>query len=147
MTPARVGTLVFFTIVIGPLFTAPGYSVQSHSISELGAQTTPNSWIMNVGFVSFGIGVLPDAVMRFRSTPIGALSFSVFGLSMILTGFFSHRPIDLSLPYDVVHDQLHTFFSGAIGTSFAVGTLSFAFSEPARLAKVACAAASASVER
>jgi len=144
MNSTRIG--VFFAIlaiVVSPLFAAPGYSILEHSISELGAQMTPNAWIMNFGFLLFGLGILVDAVRRLRDAPLGAISFIVFGMSMMFNGVFSHRPIDPDIPYDLLEDQLHSMFSGGVGVAFAVGTLCFAFAEEDRRAKVACVLASA----
>jgi hypothetical membrane protein len=47
-----VGVIVALTaIVAGPFFSVPGYSSVRNAISELGAQASPNAWIMNAGFV------------------------------------------------------------------------------------------------
>jgi len=59
------------------------------------------------------IGVLIDAARRIRDIPIGALAFTAFGISMMLTAVFSHRPIDLNLFYNQLHDFLHSVFSGS----------------------------------
>lgn len=145
MNPTRIGILAATAaIIISPLFTAPGYSLLRHSVSELGAQCAPNAWIMNLGFVVFGLGVFADAAKRIRDVPAGAISFMVFGASMALAGIISHRPIDRALSYDVLQDQLHSALAAGVGVGFAVGTLCFAFAVSGRSARIACGMASAS---
>lgn len=128
-------------IVVMPALTAPGYSIIRHSISELGAQVTPASWLMNLGFWAFGLGVTADAIRRYSDQPIGALAFTIFGLSMILCGLFSHRPIDETLPFSQQEDDLHSVFASLAGTSFVFGAISFAFTQRETWRRLACLAA------
>lgn len=51
----------------------------------------------------------------------------MFGLAMIMTALFSHRPIDPAAPYVVFEDDMHSFFSSVVGASFAIGVLAFGF--------------------
>lgn len=144
ITPVRLGIVVAaIALVAGPFMTAPEYSSLKHSISELGAQATQNAWLMNLGFFCFGVGTALDAARAFRYSPVGSIAFVAFGLSMVLTGVFSHRPIDPYTEYSVLQDQLHTVFSAAVGTGFAVGTLAFGFAASRRSARFACFSATA----
>jgi Protein of unknown function (DUF998) len=114
-------------IAIGPFFNVADYSSLRHSTSELGAQGAPGAWIMNAGFAAFGLGVLIDAVRAFRASPAPAGAFIVFGSAMIMTAFFSHRPIDPDAAYVVFEDDMHSIFSSVVGASFAIGVFAFGF--------------------
>ena len=59
--------LITVAIVLGPLYTASGYSIVTNLVSELGAQHMPNAWIMNAGFIAFGVGVTVSAARRAHS--------------------------------------------------------------------------------
>ena len=125
-------------IVATPFVTAPGYSVVRHSISELGAQDAPYAWIMNAGFAAFGLGVLVDAVGRWRRAwPVG-LAFTGFGLSLFAVAAFSHRPIDPAAPYSVRSDEIHSVFAAAMGLFFCLGVLLQFLRERALLRRAAC---------
>lgn len=128
LSATHVGVAVAATaIAIGPFFNVADYSSLRHSTSELGAQGAPGAWIMNAGFAAFGFGVLIDAVRAFRASPAPAVAFVVFGLAMIMTAVFSHRPIDPAAPYVAFEDDMHSFFSSLVGASFAIGVLAFGF--------------------
>ena len=51
----RIGIAIFtLSVVLGPLYTVPDYSVVSNLISELGDQHTQNNFIMIIGFIALG---------------------------------------------------------------------------------------------
>lgn len=144
MSATLLGVIVALTaIIVGPYFTAPGYSSVGNAISELGAQATPNAWIMNTGFVAYGLGVLVDAIRRLRTAPLVAVAFMVFGLAMCLNAVFSHRPIDHAIPYDVRADEFHSLFATAVGISFTFGAIAQSFLERGLWLRLACYAAAA----
>jgi hypothetical protein len=128
LSPTLIGALIAAAaMAIGPAFNVEGYSSMHHSTSELGAQDTQGAWIMNAGFIAFGAGVLTDALRGFRGAYIPAALFAVFGAAMILTGIFSHRPIDPDAAYSVLEDDLHSVFSSIVGAAFAFGVLTFMY--------------------
>lgn len=134
-----LGVIVAFTaIAIAPYVVAPDYSVVANAISELGAQETPNAWVMNTGFVVYGLGVLVDAAGRLRRAPIVGIAFAVFGVAMIMNAVFSHRPIDPTLAYDVREDELHSLFATIVGFAFTIGAVSQSILERRRWRRLAC---------
>ena len=48
-------------IIIGPYLTAPGYSSVTNAISELGAQSTPNAWMMFAISFAWLVVFLPES--------------------------------------------------------------------------------------
>ncbi|MER2531972.1 MAG: DUF998 domain-containing protein, partial [Candidatus Competibacter sp.] len=103
---AKLGILTFAaTILLGPLYTVEGYSVTANTISELGAQRTPNNVVAIIGFVAFGLGIASDW-LRHRSW--ATVPFLLFGIFVAAAGLLPHRPIDPEIPYnDLVH-RLHS---------------------------------------
>lgn len=118
LSPRRAGILAFVAAAAaGPWYTAPGYSVVGHVISQLGAQNTPNRGIMIAGFLALGAGLAIDGLRHFRGP---AIPLTAFGLAMALAGLFGHRPIDPALPYDELADQIHSLLATAAGISITV---------------------------
>ena len=113
--------LITVAIVLGPLYTASGYSIATNLVSELGAQHMPNAWIMNAGFIAFGVGVTVSAARRARATPFTAGMFLVFGMAMALAGVFSHQPLDRSTHYDELAARLHSLCATVAGFAFTIG--------------------------
>ena len=47
ITSTKVGIIVFaLAVLLGPLYTVDEYSIVTNLVSELGAQHTPNNFIM-----------------------------------------------------------------------------------------------------
>lgn len=134
-----IGVIAALTaIVVAPFFSVPEYSSARNAISELGAQGSPNAWIMRAGFVAYGLGVLVDAARRLRVTPLVGVVFVVFGLAMAMSAVFSHRPVDQTLSYDVREDELHSLFATVVGFAFTFGAVAQSFIERSLWRRLAC---------
>lgn len=117
--PTRVGIIVFaLAILLGPLYTAEEYSIISNSVSELGAQHTPNNFIMICAFITFGVGIVLDGVKRFQ---FPLLPFILFGLAMAIVGVFPHKPVDSSQSFNAIYHNLHGILASIAGTAITVG--------------------------
>ena len=87
----RFGILLFVTLAaLGPLYTAPGYSLISNVISELAAQSTPCNYVMAAGFVILGLSITIDGLRPWR---LMHLPYIAFGLFFGAAGLFGHKPI------------------------------------------------------
>jgi len=106
--------VVFFL----PDYSAPGYSIIHNTTSELGAQQTPNAWIMNLTFILLGLGSLISGWAALGKLWFHRIALIVFSLSLILVGIFHHMPIDPELTYSVREDDLHSIFASLTGFSF-----------------------------
>ena len=98
------------------LISFEGYSLLSNTTSHLGAQGSPNAWVMNFVFMCLGImsiWITLSSNIRFYQV-VG----TIFGLSLILTGVFRHAPLTDSTQFNLFHDQLHSIFASATGFSF-----------------------------
>ena len=120
MSRTQWGVLAFVAAAaLGPLYTAPGYSVLSNVISELAAQNTPRNAIMVVAFLLLGGAVALDGLQPARAP---RMPFVVFGLAFAAAGLFGHKPITPGVPYlawvDTVHSQLATVSGIALTVGF-----------------------------
>ena len=119
ITPTKVGIIVFIlAVLLGPLYTVNGYSIVTNLVSELGAQHTPNNFIMICAFITLGMGIVIDGVRMFQ-TPL--LPFILFGVAMVIVGIFPHKPLDASQSFNIMYHNLHGIVASIAGTAITVG--------------------------
>jgi hypothetical membrane protein len=123
----NLSTYVYLSMIlvvfILPFFSMEGYSIIKNTTSQLGAQLTPNAWLMNTVFFLLGLTYAYE-FLRFNQLnwTIRIMVF-IFGASLIGTAIFSHAPIDSSLVYNAWEDKLHSFFATVTGFSFVASSL------------------------
>jgi len=106
------------TIFFGPLYSETHYSWVTNTISQLGAQSTKNNWIMVVGFLSLGIGLVMDTI-RFRAKRM--IPFGFFGLFFALAGCFPHQAwIEGRTSSESVH-LVHQIMANLSGVAITIG--------------------------
>lgn len=122
--PLMLLLLSALLILFATNFMPDGYHWMTHTTSEAAAQGLNNAWITRMGFLTFGIAVLWQVkLMR----PVWAMPsrwlHGLFGLCMIATAVFSHKPWWPVESYDVLEDALHSVFATLMGFAFALGVL------------------------
>jgi hypothetical protein len=110
-------------IAIGPFLSMPSYSSIRHTTSELAGQRMPNAWIMRMGLFAYGIGAIALALFRGGSGFIGTAALTVFGLCLIGTAIWAHKPIDPKLTFSAREDRLHSLFASMMGLAFALAVM------------------------
>ncbi|MDY0234985.1 MAG: DUF998 domain-containing protein [Gudongella sp.] len=120
---------LFSVMFLLPFFTAEGYSIIKHTTSELGAQNTPNSWIMNLAFFAMGFACIIEAIIYLKGYLIQKIILIIFGVALIAAGVFSHMPIDRSIDFSLNEDYYHSIASSLTGFSFTIFTIAAAFIE------------------
>jgi len=128
--------ILLLVMFILPFYSAEGYSLFKNTTSQLGAQNTPNSWIMNITFGLLGLASILEVMFHLRRFWFQKVMLSIFGLSLILTAVFSHAPIIENLPYNEVENQLHSIFASIVGFSFTVFSVSVAFIEQGKVRRI-----------
>jgi len=132
----RISIIVFVLVVLlGPIYTVDNYSHISNLISELGAQNTKNNFIMIIGFLVLGFGVLIDAYKRMSYSII---PFALFGLFMAMAGIFPHKPIDSNIPYNATAHSLHSLSATLAGISISAGFIWQGFLSRSKIQKAIC---------
>jgi len=114
-----------------PFYSADTYSIIKNTTSHLGAQSTPNAWIMNVAFVLVGISCVLEAWLHLGRFWFQKILLNIFGLSFVFTGIFHHAPIIEGVIFDSLEDILHSIFATIVGFSFTIFAVSSAFIEKA----------------
>jgi hypothetical membrane protein len=110
-----------------PFYSADTYSIIKNTTSHLGAQSTPNAWIMNAAFVLVGISCVLEAWLHLGRFWFHKILLSIFGLSLALTGIFHHAPIIEGVIFNSFEDELHSTFASIVGFSFVIFAISSAF--------------------
>ncbi len=124
--PAVAVLLVISAVSLGiaPLLMPPTYSWIANGTSESAAQGVMHAWVARLGFLAFGLGVcwLAGALKRVWARAALWLH-AAFGVLMIATAAFSHRPWAPDVQFDPVEDTLHSFTATAMGFAFSFGVL------------------------
>ena len=113
--------IIFSAIVFGPLFAHPGFNWVANTTSQQAGQMVQGAWLMRLGFVAFGLGVLLDALPDLRRGQYENGLFVFFGVSMVLVAVFSHKPLDPTLFFDATDDFLHSVFATLMGFAYGIG--------------------------
>jgi hypothetical membrane protein len=113
-------------IIVAHFFAPPGYILKRNTISELGSQGHTYKWIMQAGFIGFGILLAGGLVLKSRT--LGRVNppdilILFYGLSILMTGIFCAAPINNSLAYSAKEAQLHSIFATVAGISLSLGIL------------------------
>ena len=109
---------------LAPLLMPDSYSWLSNFISESAAQGVRGAWLARLGFLTFGFAVVWLAIVRRSRWARGAYwSHLAFGVLMISTAAFSHRPWLAQAPFDAFEDFLHSVTATGMGFAFALGVL------------------------
>ena len=124
-----MGAYIFMLLVIFilPLFSVETYSVIKNTISQLGAQGAPSAWVMNITFISLGVGSVIGGWALLKGYWFHRITLLIFVISIISTAFFQHAPIDNNLKYNITEDNIHSLFATITGFSFTVFAISSAF--------------------
>jgi hypothetical protein len=112
------------SLSVAPFLMPASYSSIANTTSESAAQGVEYAWVARLGFLIFGLAVLWLAAASRNSWARAAHWLHVaFGVLMIATAAFSHRPWVAGAPFDRVEDALHSFTATAMGFAFSFGVL------------------------
>jgi hypothetical membrane protein len=122
-------------IVLAHFFAPPGYVWTRNTISDLGSQGHVNKWIMQAGFIGFGILLTAGLLFKFRD--LGRVNYPdiliiAYGLAVLVTGFYCAAPIDKTLPFSAREEQIHSLFAQLAGFFLIAAILWYLFTSPSR---------------
>lgn len=125
-------SIVYFCviIVIAHFFTQPGYLWTQNTISELASQTHKYKWIMQAGFIGFGILLNMGMISKFielKKIVLPDILIMLYGLAILVTGIFCERPIDSTIAYSLPEANIHSLFAMIAGVCLSVGILCYIF--------------------
>lgn len=114
-------------IIIAHLFTPATYSWKENTISELAAQKYKNRWVMQVGFIGFGILVLAGYLINFQMTILNwytSLPIMIYAASISASGIFCTKPfIEEEVDFSNRQFRIHSLFAQMAGIAFTVAIL------------------------
>ena len=130
LRPFALAVAYFFAIiVVAHFFAPPGYTWRHNTISDLASQGHVNKWIMQAGFIGFGVSLTLGAAYYFKRQlrrylrRYFLIMVAVYGLSIALAGIFCIAPIDPALPYSESEANLHSLFATVAGVGMTLGIL------------------------
>ena len=121
--------LMLLVLFLLPYHSVPGYSILKHTTSQLGAQNTPNAWIMNLVFCLLGLACIAEAWLHLKRYPVHRILLTVFGVGLVLTAIFRHAPIVEGIPFSVSEDAAHSVCATVVGFAFTLLAFAAAFIE------------------
>lgn len=115
--------LFLLFIIIAHLYATNGYSIFNNTISDLGAQGYNRKFIMQFGFLVFGILLVIGVIAN--GFELRTFAILVYGLSIAMTGIFCTTPFlePASTNYSVLQTNLHSLFAQIAGVAFTIGIL------------------------
>ncbi|RMA58763.1 DUF998 domain-containing protein [Ulvibacter antarcticus] len=110
-----------------PYYSEEGMTILGNSISDLGAQQTNRSWVINfsIAFMSIATLVFGSYALKRHSIQLAALYF--FCVSFGMTGIFKSAGLNELIHYNYTYDALHFLFYEISGIAFAVLCISLFF--------------------
>lgn len=141
-----LGGLALSVLALGlaPRLMPPSYSWVVHSTSESAAQGVQGAWLARLGFLTFGLTVVWMAGVAGWGW-WGAALHRAFGVFLVGTATFSHRPFEPGMAYDRFEDLLHSISATAMGFAFAIGVVAVALGRGRRIGLLDVLAVIASV--
>ena len=123
-----VFSVVYFVAVIllAHFFAPLGYHWAQNTISELASQGHKHKWIMQAGFIGFGILLNVGIISKFTAAKrviYPDVLIMLYGIAILLSGFFCAEPIDKSISYSLTEARLHSIFAFVAGISFSLSIL------------------------
>lgn len=116
--------LLILTMFVLPFFSVDNYSILKNTTSHLGAQNTPNSWIMNVTFILLGMSSIFAGWSHYKGFWFQKMLLLIFGFSLVAVAIYNHAPINKEVLYNIKEDKLHSLFASITGFSFTILAIS-----------------------
>ncbi len=134
MRPLLIAILYFVGVLtIAHFYAPPGYVWSQNTISELASQGHVYKWIMQAGFVGFGI--LLTVGLALKSYSLGKIEYPdglilAYGLSILITGIFCAAPFDSRITFSAQEAQIHSLFATTAGFALVGGILGYMITSP-----------------
>lgn len=124
MKIAQFAIIYFVAVILIAHFFAPReYYWAQNTISDLAAQGLKYQWIMQAGLIGFGLLLNIGFIQKFiaaQKVSYPDLFIMVYGLAILLSGFFSTKPFTEGVQYSIQESNLHSMFATIAGISFSI---------------------------
>lgn len=120
-----VGVFILF-IILAHLFVPASYIWTRNTISELASQGYKTKWLMQIGFMAFGLLFgLSMIMVLIRQSGIWyrELPFMIYAGAVFLSGIFCAKPFIGGIEFSVQQANIHSVFAQIAGVAFSIGIL------------------------
>jgi len=114
-------------MLILPVFSVMGYSITRNTLSELGAQSAPCAWIMNLVFIFLALSTIIAGWEYFEDFILHRILLLFCSVSLTLLAIFNHAPANPDLLYNIRESGWHVYFAGTAILSFTIFSISTSF--------------------
>lgn len=124
--PFTVAVAYFISVIIfAHFFVPPAYDWAQNTVSDLASQEHTYKWIMQIGFIGFGLLLIWGVIFHFNKNRRAyfLLFVAVYGLSILMSGIFCTMPIDPSMSFSANESKLHSMFATIAGIAMSLGIL------------------------
>lgn len=124
--PFTIAVAYFISvIVLAHFFVPPAYDWTQNTVSDLASQEHTYKWIMQIGFIGFGLLLIWGVIFHFNKNRRAyfLLFVAVYGLSILMSGIFCTMPIDPSMSFSANESKLHSMFATIAGIAMSLGIL------------------------
>ena len=118
--------LILLAMFILPFLMVPDQSLIRNTLSELGAQFSSYSWIMNSIFTVLALSSVISGWGCFEGFVFQRIILVLFGISLILASIFNHAPTDPDIQYNISEDGWHMYFICTSWLAFVILSFSTA---------------------
>jgi hypothetical protein len=133
--------LMLPVMFILPFFSLPEYSITVNTVYELGAQSTPNAWIINYTYIFLAISSVFAGWSHLESFMFHRIVLVIFGISLTLSAIFNHTPVSNDIPYNITEAGLHEYFACTATFSFVILSISSGFTRERQAERILAVAA------
>jgi len=117
-------SLMLMAMLILPFFMVPDHSIIRNTISELGAQVTPYSWIMNTIIAALAVSSVMSGWRYYEGYVFQRIILLLFGIALLLAAIFNHAPVNPEIPFNIIEDGWHSYLMNTTWLSFIILTFS-----------------------
>lgn len=113
-------------IFIAHFFDQSGYDWTQNTISELASQDHKNKWIMQAGFIGFGLFLNAGIIIKFiaaKTVDYPNKFIMLYGLAICITGFYCTKPIAETTNHSASESRILSIFASIAGISLSLGIL------------------------
>jgi hypothetical membrane protein len=112
--------LMLLAMFMLPFYIVPDYSIIRNTLSELGAQSSPASWIINSIFAALALISVISGWRCFEGFDFHRIMLILFGISLTLAAFYSQAHVIHNIHYSISVDGLHSFFASTTWMAFII---------------------------
>jgi len=130
---------ILVAIIIAQILIPETYDWVTNSISQLGAQDYDQAWIMQAGFIGFGLilafGIVKRLIKKQASWQ-SDVPLLIYTIAIIFTGVFQAKPFSASDDYSIQEAKIHSGFAISAGLALSLSMFVYIFISKSQIEKV-----------